>query len=453
MRGVGRAGPIGMSAGPERPTAPRPISAPLGPVVPGPRTTRLPRVTERQAWALLTSVEGLGPVGFGALLRRFGTGRAILETALRPGAIRRLVAAGTSDDRQTFDDVVAAAIVGVAEDPRRALRPIELPGIEILTTEDPDYPARLLAIDLPPHVLFVRGNAAAMSAAHAVAVVGTRNPTPAGRATAARIGAALAKTGAVVVSGLAVGIDGAGHAAAAGEGGMSVAVLGSGHARLYPRAHARLADAIVAEGGAVVSELAPPTHPSPSSFPRRNRLISGLADATVVVEAGERSGALITADWALQQGRELFMVPGPIDEPQAAGCLRWLHDYPGRANVVAGIPQLVQDLELLGGSGVAAGAGQRPSLEAELIELGTTARLVATELVLGRGTVDELVEATGHSVATTLGALTMLEARGLATSAYGRYRAAGRLASAPVPIRAGRRSGGAAAGANGKADG
>jgi DNA processing protein len=452
MLGVGRAGPIGMSAGAERPATPRPISAPLGPIVPGQRLTSLPRVTERQAWALLTSVDGLGPVGFGALLRRFGSGRAILETALWPDAIGRLVAAGTNDDRQTFDEVVATAIVGVAENPRRALRPIELPGVEILTTEDPEYPARLLAIDLPPHVLFVRGNVAAMSAPHAVAVVGTRNPTQAGRTTAARIGAALAKAGAVLVSGLAVGIDGAGHAAAAGEGGMSVAVLGSGHARLYPRAHARLADAIVAEGGAVVSELAPPTHPSPSSFPRRNRLISGLADATVVVEAGDRSGALITADWALQQGRELFMVPGRIDEPQAAGCLRWLHDYPGRANVVAGIPQLIHDLELLG-SGAAAGAGHRPSPEAELIELGATARLVATELVMGRGTVDELVEATGHSVATTLGALTMLEARGLATSAYGRYRAAGRLASAPAPIRAGRRSGAPATRRSGKPDG
>jgi DNA processing protein len=434
MLGVGRAGPIGMCAAPERPAAPRPTAPPLGPVVPEMSTARAARLSERQAWAVLVSVDGLGPVGFGALLRRFGSGRSILATALQPGAVRRLVAAGTSDERETFDARVAAAIVAVAEEPRRVLRAIELPGIEILTTEDAGYPPRLLVIDLPPHVLFVRGNVAAMSAPHAVAVVGTRSPTPAGRSIASRLGGALAKAGAVVVSGLAVGIDGESHAAAASEGGASVAVLGSGHARLYPRAHDRLAAKIVAEGGAVVSELVPQTHPSPSTFPRRNRLISGLADATVVVEAGDRSGALITADWALQQGRELFMVPGSIDEPQSAGCLQWLHDYPGRANIVSGIPQLIHDLALFGST---TGTTRRPSLEAELVELGATARAVATALVGGSGTVDELVGATGHTVATTLGALTMLEARGLATGAYGRYRPAGRLASAPRPAAPG----------------
>jgi DNA processing protein len=244
---------------------------------------------------------------------------------------------------------------------------------------------------------------------------------------ASRIGGALAKAGAVVVSGLAVGIDGASHAAALGEQAPTIAVLGSGHGRLYPRAHAQLAERIAAEGGVLVSELVPDTPPSPSTFPRRNRLISGLADATIVVEAGAGSGALITADWALQQGRELFMVPGAIDERQSAGCLEWLHAYPGRANIVSTIPQLIQDLALLDN----AVPRTRPALQAELIELGSTARLVAVELVHGRGTVDELVATTGHSVATVLGALTMLEIRGLATGAYGRYRPAGRLASAP----------------------
>jgi DNA processing protein len=389
--------------------------------------TRGPRMTERQAWAVLVSVEGLGPVGFGALLRGFGSGRAILEAALRPGAARRLVAAGVNDERETFDTTVAAAIVLVAEQPAAALRRIEVPGVDILTTEDADYPRRLLSIEMPPHVLFVRGAVAAMSADHAVAVVGTRRPTDGGRAVASRIGASLARAGAVVVSGLAVGIDGASHAAAMDEGAPTVAVLGSGHARLYPRAHARLAERIVADGGAVVSELVPDSHPSPSTFPRRNRLISGLADATVVVEAGTRSGALITADWALQQGRDLYMVPGSIDEPQSAGCLAWLHEYPGRATIVVSIPDLIQDLELLGEQ---PDRRRRPSLEAQLIELGGTARAVALELVRGHGTVDELVAATGHSVATALGALTLLEMRGLATSAYGRYRPAGRLASA-----------------------
>jgi DNA processing protein len=424
MLGVGRAGPIGMVA-----SAVEPAPAPerLTPMPGAMAIADRPRLTERQAWAVLTTIAGLGPVGFGALLRRFGSGLAILETARRPGAVSRLVAAGVNDDRETFDGRVAASIVAVAEAPVPVLRSVEIQGVEIVTTEDAAYPARLLAIEMPPHVLFVRGDLDALSWPHAVAVVGTRRPTESGRSIASRIGGALGKAGAVVVSGLAVGIDGASHAAAMGEGGPTVAVLGSGHARMYPRAHAKLADRIVADGGAVVSELVPDTHPSPSTFPRRNRLISGLADATVVVEAGAKSGALITAGWALEQGRELFMLPGSIDAPQSAGCLEWLHTYAEQARLVPSIPQLIHDLHLLHD---APGSGRRPSLQAELIDLGATARAVAVELVRGRGTVDELVAATGHSVATVLGALTMLEVRGLATSAYGRYRPAGRLASA-----------------------
>jgi DNA processing protein len=422
MLGVGRDGPVGSwtAADAAASSVPHPTPVPAA-------LRHRPRLTERQAWAVLAAVNGLGPVGFGALLRAFGSGRAILDAALRPGAGPRLVAAGMNDGRETFDAKVAAAIVAVAEAPGLALRGVEAPGVEVVTTEDPGYPSRLFAIEMPPHVLFVRGSVAALETSHAVAVVGTRRPTDSGRAIAARVGGSLARAGATVVSGLAVGIDGASHAAAMAEGGLTVAVLGSGHRRLYPHAHARLADRIVADGGAVVSELAPDFSASRSSFPRRNRIISGLADATVVVEAGLKSGALITAAWALEQGRDLFMVPGGIDVPHSAGCLEWLHDYPGQAHIVPTIPQLIHDLRLLDD---APARHRRPSLQAELIELGATASAVARELVRGRGTVDELVAATGHSVATALGALTMLEVRGLATGAYGRYRPAGRLASA-----------------------
>jgi len=425
MIGVGAAGPTGAWATSAEGSA---VPVPAR-VTPAPAALRgAARLTERQAWAVLTWVDGLGPVGFGALLRAFGSGRAVLEAAVRPGATRRLVGAGLVDERESFDSTTAAAIVAVAEDPRSILARVELPGVEILTTEDQAYPSRLLSIDLPPHVLFVRGSIEAMAADHAIAVVGTRKPTEPGRAIAGRIGGALAKAGAVVVSGLAVGIDGASHAAAMAEGAPTVAVLGSGHGRLYPRAHAKLAERIVADGGAVISEFVPERPPSVYTFPRRNRLISGLADATVVVEAGSRSGALITAGWALEQGRDLYLVPGSIDAPQSAGCLEWLNRYPGQARVVPSVPQLVEDLALFGEP---TGRGRRPSLRAELIELGATARAIAEELVRGHGTVDELVAVTGHSVATVLGGLTMLEMRGLAASAYGRYRPAGRLASAP----------------------
>ncbi len=411
MLGVGASGPVGDA---------------------GPQAATRPRLSEREAWAVLVSVVGLGPVGFGALLRRFGTGLAILDRVVRPGGIAALVAGGVNEGRESFGHAVAEAIANVARNPAPMLRQIHAAGVEILTLDDEAYPGRLRTIEMPPHVLFVIGDVAALSSEHAVAVVGTRRPTEAGRLTAARIGAAIAKTGASVVSGLAVGIDGAAQAAVTAEGGITVAVLGSGHGRLYPRAHANLARSIVAHGGAVVSEQVPDASATASAFPRRNRLISGLSDATIVVEAAEKSGALITAGWALEQGRECFIVPGPIGEPRSAGCLLWLRNYAEEVRIVAGIPELIEDLGLLEMEGPARHAG-RPSLEAELIELGSTARGVAIELVRGRGTLDELVAATGHPVATTLGALTLLELRGLVTSAYGRYRPAGRLASADPP--------------------
>jgi DNA processing protein len=390
------------------------------------------RLTERQAWAVLASVPGIGPVGFGALLRRFGSALEILRVSRRTHAGARLVAAGRAEGRTTFDLAVAAELSRVAADPSAVLSTLEAARVEIVTLDDGVYPPRLRAIELPPPVLFVTGDTAALSAEHVVAIVGTRRPTDGGRLLAARIASAIARVGGVVVSGLAVGIDGAAHAAVVEEGGLTIGVLGSGHARLYPRAHARLAARIAATGGAIVSELLPDTPARRDTFPRRNRLISGLADATVVVEAGIKSGALITAGWALEQGRECYMVPGSTDSAQSAGCRDWLRTYPDEVRIVAGIPELIHDLGLLGGPGRPT-TGGRPSLDAELVELGGTARSIAVELVRGRATLDELVAATGHPVATALGALTLLEMRGLATSAYGRYRPAGRLASAGAP--------------------
>jgi DNA processing protein len=174
--------------------------------------------------------------------------------------------------------------------------------------------------------------------------------------------------------------------------------------------------------------MPPSTRPTSGTFPRRNRIISGLADATIVVEAAERSGALITAGWALEQGRECFMVPGPIDAPRSKGCLRWLRDYAGQVRIVAGIPELIEDLALLRND--RSGRPARPTVEAELIELGACARAVAGALMDGHGTLDELVATTGFQPAAALGALTILELRGLAASAYGRYRPAGRLMAA-----------------------
>jgi DNA processing protein len=184
-----------------------------------------------------------------------------------------------------------------------------------------------------------------------------------------------------------------------------------------------LADAIVAGGGAVVSELAPDTASTRGTFPRRNRIISGLSDATVVVEAPARSGALITASWALEQGRDCFLVPGHVDARESAGCLAFLREFPEGARIVAGIPQLIDDLRLVPRIAAA------PLAAATVSGLAAVPRQVAEALVAGLVTVDELVAVTRLPVATVLATLTILERQGLAVGVHGRYRVSGTLAA------------------------
>jgi len=399
-------------------------------------------LSEREAWVLLLSIDGLGPAGFGGLVSTFGSGGEVLAAAARPGASRaiaRAVAAGQG--RQIGDADLGERIVRMARDPGPALAILRAADVDILTLDDRGYPARLRSIAQPPPVLLLRGDVRALSAPRTIAIVGTRRPTEGGRLVASRIASAISRSGGVVVSGLAVGIDGAAHAAAAEERLATIAVLGSGHERLYPRAHRRLARDIVATGGIVISERFPDGPPTRGSFPQRNRLISGLADVTIVVEAGLQSGALITARSALGQGRECYVVPGPMDEPRSAGCLALYREYAGLVRLVTGIPELLADLGLDRDATPSPNGPPRPSLEAHLVELGPTARDVAAALIAGNGTLDDLVAATGHESATVLGTITLLEMAGLATSTYGRYRAAGRLASsADGVLRAPRRS-------------
>jgi DNA processing protein len=389
-------------------------------------------VTEREALIVLSIVEGLGPATLARVSARLGCARAILNVASKPNAVAELVAANADADGtlHAMPEHVACDIVDVAARAPAVLAELLSSGVEVVTIEDAGYPARLRTIDLPPHVLFVEGDPAALTSPHAVGVVGTRRPTEAGRLTASRIGAALARAGAVVVSGLAVGVDGAAHAAVVERGGVTVAVLGGGHDHLFPSAHRRLAAAIVAAGGAVVSEFPPRTEPLPGLFPRRNRIISGLSDATVVVEAGASSGALITANWALEQGRECFLVPGSIDSPSSAGCLSFLREFPGQARIVAGIPQLIEDLELVDALSGIGSVPVTPTAAAVLVGLDAGPRRIAAELLAGRTTADELVSATGLPIAGVLAALTLLESRQLVAGAYGRYRAVGPLATA-----------------------
>jgi len=188
----------------------------------------------------------------------------------------------------------------------------------LLTWSDPRYPSLLREIASPPALLFVRGDADVLNLPQ-LAMVGSRNATPTGIETAENFAAHLARSGFSLTSGLALGIDAAVHRATLAAGGTTIAVLGTGPDQIYPAVHTGLAEQIVAQG-ALVSEFPPGCPPRRAQFPQRNRIISGLTLGTLVVEAGTRSGALITARFAAEQGREVFAIPGSIHNPVARGC-------------------------------------------------------------------------------------------------------------------------------------
>ena len=214
------------------------------------------------------------------------------------------------------------------------------PDAHLLTPADAGYPALLREIASPPPQLFVRGTIDVLTLPQ-LAIVGSRNATPAGAETAHSFASHLAARGFCITSGLAEGIDAAAHRGALAATGRTIAVCGTGLDIVYPRRHEQLADDIVASGGALVSEFAPGTPVFRANFPRRNRLISGLSVGTLVVEASLRSGALITARHALEQGREVFAIPGSIHNPVARGCHRLIRNG---AKLVETADDIVEEL-------------------------------------------------------------------------------------------------------------
>ncbi len=274
-------------------------------------------------------------------------------------------------------------------------------GMAVIALRDPSFPSLLRMIPDPPPALFVRGR---LDDAPAVAIVGSRRATPYGRAAAEHLAADLALAGIAVVSGLARGIDGAAHRAAIEGGGRTVAVLGCGLDVVYPREHRQLADAVAAHG-ALASEFAPGTPPLPGHFPRRNRLISGLALGVVVVEGTEDSGALVTVDYALEQGREVFAVPGSIFSRRSRAPHSLLRQGAHVAETVADIQQE------LGLAITASGRDESASASRSGGDTGE-ARLLET-LEGGPASFDELVEATALPAATVVSLVTVLEVRGL----------------------------------------
>lgn len=272
---------------------------------------------------------------------------------------------------------------------------------------DPAYPALLAAIHDPPSSLWLRGAAEPeLLDELGVAVVGARSCSAYGRSVARSLSRELAAAGAVVLSGLARGIDGEAHRGALDAGGRTVAVLGCGIDRDYPAAHAELARRIVASGGLVVSEYEPGVEPAPWRFPARNRIIAGLARLTVVVEARTRSGALITADMALEQGRDVMAVPGEITSALSGGTNGLLRQG---AAPVTGVRDVLESLGLEIAEPVAA-------------PLDPAASSLLDALEAAPRTIDELTTLTGLEAGVVAAALTALELDGRVSTGDGTFR-------------------------------
>ena len=306
---------------------------------------------ELQAWLRLLLAPGLGRVQARRLLQVFGGPEAVFSQppeAWRAQGLERCL------------PMVAAEPVGLQAQVEQTLAWLQRPDCFVFTLGDPAYPSLLLETDDPPLVLFATGAlarrwreaGAADEAARSLAVVGSRNPTPQGELNARQFARTLGSLGVCLVSGLALGIDGAAHAGALEGGGTTVAVVGTGLDRVYPSRHLALAHRI-AERGAILSEFPLGTPPLQHHFPQRNRIISGLAQATLVVEANLQSGSLITARLAAEQGRAVMAIPGSIHSPQSRGCHALIAQG---ARLVGSVQEVLEEL----GLSAPAAAPERP---------------------------------------------------------------------------------------------
>lgn len=345
----------------------------------------------------LALVPGLGPRLTEVLLKRFGSA----------GAIRRA----------TVAELQSVPLIGekLSASFANALKTVQLEqelgllrkhDVRVLARSSEDFPSPLKEIPDCPHLLFVRGEWR-NSDRQAIGIVGSREHTVYGQRTTERLASGLARAGYTIVSGLARGIDGIAHRATLDAGGRTIAVLAGGLSRIYPPEHAELADK-VADNGMLMTETPMLVAPQPGMFPARNRLISGLCRAIIVVEAHERSGALITARHALEQGREVFAVPGAVDNAASAGSLKLLRQG---AKLIRGVDDVLEDLQ-----GIAAPV--RPSLPQHIdpkVEpaLDGDMKIIWEALAEGRQFFDQLVQKLGIGVPEITRLLMQLELKRL----------------------------------------
>jgi len=351
----------------------------------------------------------------------------VLRLALEDAQVAERLESGSSAALRALGVSEAAVAAFLAREPERAAADAEWlaqPGNRLIELGDADYPALLAESPGPPPVLFISGNSDLLWFPQ-IAIVGSRNPTSGGIDTAADFAASFARSGLVVTSGLADGIDAAAHAAALDAGQPTIAVVGTGPDRVYPARNRVLATRI-REHGCIVSEFAPGTAARPDHFPRRNRIIAGLALGTLVVEAAQRSGALITARNASEAGREVFAIPGSIHNPLARGCHRLIRD--GAALVETS----VEVIDALGPAAQRLASSLRGRLQAVAAASATApaanpiepdpqrVRLLAA---LGHDPVgiDILAERSGLTVGELSSMLVLLELEGVVSAQHGRY--------------------------------
>ncbi len=288
------------------------------------------RSIELEAAMRLHLVPGIGPVTHGELVRAFGSPKGVFEAS--PAEVRNVPGVGPKLVQQL-------SLAKDSIDVRPQLDICQQNNIQIIARSDANYPKPLAEIYDPPNMLFCQGEVRDADQV-AIAIVGTRHASNYGTTIANTLATGLAMAGFTIVSGLARGIDAAAHRGALSAGGRTIAVLGGGLLKMYPPEHSELAKEI-AQSGAVLSESLPMQAPKSGSFPRRNRIVTGLCLGVIVVEAGDRSGALISARMAMEQGREVFAVPGRVDNRMSRGCHRLIRDG---AKLVESIDDVLEEL-------------------------------------------------------------------------------------------------------------
>jgi len=352
-------------------------------------------VEEKKYWLALSRVRGVGPKKMVSLVRHFGSPRRVWHAGI--------------EDLVTVDGIGVETAQGIVEarkgiDPDRELDDLARTGARVMTIEDEAYPENLAQIYDPPPLLYYKGEIAGADR-RAVSIVGSRRCTSYGRWVAYYLAGQLASRGYTVVSGLARGIDTAAHRGALAAGGRTIAVLGSGINVIYPPENDELASRI-AESGALVTEVPVGSEPDARHFPARNRIISGLSLGTVVVEAGERSGALITADLALEQNREVFAVPGSISAASSRGPHKLIKQG---AKLVENAGDIVEELE----QGLQEGDAQLTTgKKGGLPNLGSDQMRILEGLRAGPINVEALAVRCGLPPARTCACLTELELMG-----------------------------------------